>query len=618
MTGAPTTTVKLDDGTGTYPIDITSSIEGDVVMSNFGRTDEFGTATASQLTFTLDNTTGSFSTGVGFGGGGFGGGGFGGAAIGPGQFVRWTITSPGTADRFTGRIESLDLEWPSGSQFRSTVTVTAVDILADLSRRVMRSLLEQEILADNPVAYYTLSEQEGSTAAGDTSNNGAPTLRPAGTGIPVVFGNGTGPTDGLTAAQFAGGQYLVSPASPTLPYAGTADSTVEAFFATTASGSTMTLAVLSDTTNITARMFLQITSAGKLFTSMGISTGVTSAASVNDGLTHHAVATYNNTTTTLTLYLDGVAVGSTASSAPLTAPASTLWVGNVEVSPGNGSTATPYTGTLSHVATYSTALSAARVASHAGVLTGFVEQASVRASRIAGYAGLTCTTTTPSFQTVATQATSGGSILDALQTVALAEGGVLYADGTGNLQMQGRNYRAFKTTPTVALVAEEPDPTTTVPFDTQQLFNYASVTGSTGAAQVYYNAASVASIGQFPASQDTIVTLDESALYGAQWLVNKHLTPTPRIPSLTVNPYAPAAPGLPAAMTAIKIGDRISLTMPSQEWATAADCTIEGWSETVSAGEWSITFNLVPWTISSALIFDNAINGKFDADVFGY
>jgi len=71
-------------------------------------------------------------------------------------------------------------------------------------------MLEEEVLSHSPSAYYTLSEPEGSTSAGDTSGNQARPLVASGTGTPVQFGAGTGPVDGMTAAVFAGpsGQFL--------------------------------------------------------------------------------------------------------------------------------------------------------------------------------------------------------------------------------------------------------------------------------------------------------------------------------------------------------------------------------------------------------------------------
>jgi prophage tail gpP-like protein len=53
------------------------------------------------------------------------------------------------------------------------------------------------------------------------------------------------------------------------------------------------------------------------------------------------------------------------------------------------------------------------------------------------------------------QATSGSSVFDALNAVAAAEGGVMFVDGTGLLTMQGRSYRAAKTTADQTLTAQD-------------------------------------------------------------------------------------------------------------------------------------------------------------------
>ena len=80
------------------------------------------------------------------------------------------------------------------------MTITAVSRTARLGRgNELRSVVEEEILADGPDAYYTLGEPEGATQANDSSGNGAAPLFMTGDGPAVVFGNATGPgTDGLT------------------------------------------------------------------------------------------------------------------------------------------------------------------------------------------------------------------------------------------------------------------------------------------------------------------------------------------------------------------------------------------------------------------------------------
>jgi hypothetical protein len=48
---------------------------------------------------------------------------------------------------------------------------------------------------------------------------------------------------------------------------------------------------------------------------------------------------------------------------------------------------------------------------------------------------------------------------------------------------------------------------------------------------------------------------------------------------LTLDPFSSSSA---AAILALQIGDRVSLALPSQQWADGGDYTIEGWSETIS------------------------------------
>jgi hypothetical protein len=417
----------------------------------------------------------------------------------------------------------------------------------------------------------------------------------------MVFGNGTGPTDGLTAAQFAGGTFLRN--STPDPYLSAASAwTVECFFTTTATPAAAAPMVLLDQGASGEFMDLRITTLGKLAGS-AFPTGaiITSAASVNDGLVHHAALTLTSGGV-LTLYLDGASAGTASSVALLTAPLTRFNIAANDFVVGFA----PFVGTLSHATSYSSALSAGRVASHAAVLTGFSETTAARFTRLASYAGATVNTPNNSGQLMSTQDTSGQSVLDALQSVADAESGVMFADGTGVLQLQGRSYRTLKTTATLALPAEEPSEDTTIPYDTSQLINQVTVTRTGGAEQTYTDPSfsSASGPGPFPMSLDMAVADDASALSRAQWLVNKYKTAAPRITDLTVDPFASIT--TPASILSLNIGDRVSLVLPSQKWSGSGDYVIEGWSESVAVDTWSITYNVLPWSLFQAAIWDDA------------
>ncbi|MGH3998420.1 MAG: hypothetical protein ACRDTJ_13250, partial [Pseudonocardiaceae bacterium] len=170
--------------------------------------------------------------------------------------------------RFTGYVDEWPLIW-DGTDATAYAPITATSRLARMGNdRKLKSIVEEEILLDAPLVYYPLGEAEGATFASDISGGGAPNLVQAGTGAAVVFGTATGPgTDGLTAATYSGGKYLLSTAEAD------ADWTFACFFST----STVDNGFLS-----IAGLGFYIISTGLLWTD----TVLSSSASVADGQTH--------------------------------------------------------------------------------------------------------------------------------------------------------------------------------------------------------------------------------------------------------------------------------------------------------------------------------------------
>lgn len=611
MTGFPTSQVLYDtDGSGSFATDITALVltSSQVTVSGYGRGDEFSQAQGAQLSLTLDDSDNAVTTetsSLGFGMVPFGSGGFGSPSsiVTPGRRVRFIETLGATTrTRFTGRIVAMDLGWPGGGQAQATVGVTATDVLADLARRPMRSMLEEEILQRVPASYYTLGEAEGSTSAGDSSYNQALPLALAGSGPAPTFGTGIGPVDGLTATQFFGGQYLASTGSPNTvgtavaPFTNSTYSVVAEFATTTAPSGATALAVIAY-----ARGWgLAVNSTGQLVATFAGASTVASTRVVTDGLTHAAAVTSNGTT--VTLYLDGAAVASAAY------PGSSALYDYVTVGGGAASpsvtTAQSFTGTVSHVAGFASTLIPASTLAIYQVSIGLAESTTARLARIAAYAGVSSSLAGTSTQQVGAQATGGGSTLDALMTVAAAEGGVLYADGTGALVLQSRGYRASKVAVDLTVTADEITGGTNVTYDTQQVFNQVTATRTNGAAQTATNPASITAYGLYATSLDLPVLLDSDALAAAQWLVASHAAPSKRLGSATFDLLtSPNA----EVIFARSIGDRILITpLPSQAWAGSGDVVIEGWTEVRTQDSWTLTANLLPWSLFKAAIWGNA------------
>lgn len=163
------------------------------------------------------------------------------------------------------------------------------------------------------------------------------------------------------AALFNGSTgYLTVPTSG-LPTGNSAWS-LEGWFKTTASANQMIVGMGGTTTKTAALLY--VNSSNHLTADL-FNASIASAATVNNGAQHHAVATWDGTT--LTLYLDGASVASSAALGPDAIAYGTALVGAQNF----GSIGNWFNGVLDEVAIYGAALSSTRVTAHynAGVST---------------------------------------------------------------------------------------------------------------------------------------------------------------------------------------------------------------------------------------------------------
>ena len=218
-------------------------------------------------------------------------------------------------------------------------------------------MVEEEILADAPDAYYTLGEPADHAGQRLVRERAAP-LFMTGDGPAVVFGNATGPgTDGLTAAEFAAnGQRLIATNSPML----VSDFSCGFFYSTTATFVSI-FSFLSGLIPGSGLLSIGIDGTGQLAASIlttGGSLNLFSGSPANDGETRQAALVYESGT--YSLYMDGALVDSAADSDLAAAPSHLLL--------GDEDSAV----TLSHVS-YGASVSALRVAAQAAAgLEGFV------------------------------------------------------------------------------------------------------------------------------------------------------------------------------------------------------------------------------------------------------
>lgn len=592
----PTVQVLLDDGTGTFPYDITSKcLLADGFRFDRGRQDWQGGVTAGSLSLTLNNADGRFTPGSTI-------------IASPSPIkvdrrIRLKETINGvTYTRFTGYVKQWPVSWPAVVSTWSTVQLVATDAQARAERRVLRSVVEEEILVDSPSAYYTLGEPAGATSAGDTSGGQAAALPMAGSsGTAVVFGTATGPsTDGLTGAQFAAGQYLAGG-----PSALSASFVAEVFF--TVSAASQSLVSEAGGADI-----LAVNGSGYLASRLGLA----SSTNVTDGLVHHAAVRVESGVGA-TLWLDGVQVATSGSTFAVT---SSLLVGagqyNFNAMTGVQSS---MTGSLAHFALFGSAIATARITAHATAgSTGFAgESGTARITRLAGYASLPLGTLDSSLTSVPFVDLTGRSAWDALQQVTDAEMGVSFVDGSGNLIFHNRNRSPAKTTPDLTLAATYVTPDVQPVDDDQQIVNYFETTaeGTGNGAQVVRNTTSESTHGRYSGSASYLVSTDQEALDRANWTVALFAEPTTRYGTLTINLAGMTAAQAATVLTAVEINCWLRITgAPTQNTGgTQVDVVVEGYTETQSESEWKLTCNVVSQSLFRAWVLDSTTLSVLDS-----
>lgn len=609
--GLPTITVELDDGSETFPYNITQYVDLEAGYTiTHGRSDQFDAIEASTLTMTLNNTTGVFAAGT--------------PTFDPevDHAIRVTHTVAGVVSRrFTGYVQRWPVKWSDSGMDRLAFTnITAVDRLPRWSRQTLQSITVEEHLrrlAGASAPYWPLTDPAGSTQVASIEPQLPDQLAPAGTGAAVLFSGGTAPTyGGPSAALFSSGKYLRGTSVIFV-----ADPVLTAFITTasTPSGTSTLIRYLDNGAGgrPVAALWLFIDSSGRLRGTyddgLGGTVTVSSSAVVTDGLTHHVALRAAGTS--LELYIDGLLDGTIA--AGVVAISGYVYVGGDGL--GNG-----YTGSISHVAMFDSAtpVGATEIAAlSASGLTGFAgERTDQRVARLLDRAGVpsgSMALETGAQTTPAADALEGVSIADAVVDVMTAENGLVFVAGDGTVIMQNRSHRAHRTTAAATLTAGDVGGDVEVLYDLDQGANYVTATRPDGTAQLAQNPGSITEHGTYPVDLGTLaVVTDAQALDAAWWRVNGFSEPSVRLPGVTVDLLTqPTA--FQQTVQGLEVSDRVALTGIPSNAPTVDDQIVEGWTETVHVTatdvEWSMQFNTSSWSTEQVWILDDPVYSILDS-----
>jgi len=536
----------------------------------------------------------------------------------------FTTAAPPIVHRFDGYVDEWPLEWPTGGETEATSNVTALDLQSRIGRmRTLGSVIAETYALDSPIWHFPLGESSESTSAGDIRGTGS-TLEIAqyGTGGELTFGAGTGPgTDGSGAPSFApvdtsNGLYLQG-STATRPNFATGQ-TLAATVNTSTVGAAQTVARWSDDWG--TALAVGTDSTGRATATFADSWApannrtVTSASIYADGRTHHIAATIQNTagTHTMRLYVDGVERGSAgtwSAGGAFTYAFNLLRVGGAYF-PRN-----LFTGTISHVAAFGTALSGATLLEHSAANSdGFAgETSDERIERVWSWLGMPAglLSLDAGSATMGHIDSTDRNAWTYLQDVATTEGGALFVSADGLLTMHSRA-RTFGVATSVDLAVDAAviDPSTRLVHSMADVANDITVTRSGGAVARVVDSASVAEYGYISDSLTVYSDNDGDAFDRANWSLGLRSTPTTRLPELALD--ALSEPGTAADVRALDIGSRVQITgMPAQGAATF-DLRVQGYTERIGAGGWSVTANTTPYLAGTPLILDDATYGRLD------
>jgi hypothetical protein len=529
----------------------------------------------------------------------------------------YTNLPPSVYRRFDGTVDIWPTEWSSNGNV-TIARITATDFWPFANRAdQLGSIVEQEILALSPTAFYPLADPAGATRAG-CSGLSQPVLATTqvGTGGSITFG-----ATGLLALQTGGlptDLFVTCPVTspaflPSTSVNGkflTATLTTGSASLTALSGTAwMRTSTLGNSQTITS---WELNASNRVTLSTVITTGlgkldvviagvvvatISTGASVCDGNPKNFTWTLAQTagTVTVKLYLNGALVGTTTYAGAIPA----LGILNV----GGSATLPCFQGTLGFAALFDGQTLASTVVTQlftAGQ-TGFLgESTDTRVARIAGYAGIVNTALEAGSATSCAPAqTSGGNAATMIHDVEVLERGHVFFRGDGALVFQARSHRVGA----VSKFTLTPDQINgAVPKnDDFGLVNDVSTQRLNGVIVRRTDATSIAQNGRYRNNVTLPTSLDSDVTAFADWVIATYKNPRLRYGSIVVDLLTEivAAPTLVTALLAAELGDLFTLaSMPSTAPSATTTLFIEGTSEHFKLGnsvpEFSITITASP------------------------
>lgn len=534
------------------------------------------------------------------------------------RYSRQATWNAVTYDVFTGHVERYPQKWTSAG-FLGSVGMTCVDALSPLARQKLRSMYRAEVLADGPIGYFPLAEEDGSASAGDVSlaaNPPAVVVQSKAGGGSYAFGADgpiplvdSGTALSVTRGSSASKGYLLQIADratgPIVPLSGF---TAELWFKLDALPAASFAAVLLHQSVYGGgvagfSVYVDDSGAVNVRTPTG---GVVSPGSAAVGVWHHVAIVWNDDSgyDVTQTFLDGAAGPSESGSGPI---ASTAWDGKSFFMQAGGYWNTTaavndsfMSGSVAHVALYDSTLSSARITAHYSAALGWLgDTTGARLSRYLDYAGWPAAARDidTGDSTVGAVDTQGVTVAQAALDLAEWEAGNLFIAPGGKVTFRDRSTR-FNATSLATFgdgVGELPyEGDIEFDFDNTEIFNEVEVSRTGGATVRVTDATSQ---DHYFASDNLTQTIgiesDAQTIDRANYLLGAYKDPHLRVQKITIVPSSnttlwPHALGR-------KIGDRITVKKHAGSATDiSADFFIESIDHAVGDGTWTTSWLLSP------------------------
>ncbi len=486
----------------------------------------------------------------------------------------------------------------------ATVTITGFDAFNVLANRLLAtSPYAQEVLTDTPIVWWRLGEAAGTTTVTDTLTQTY--ILTTSRGTPTFGATGLVASEADTAMSFAdvNSGYLGSNLPPPFTTGPLSlEFTIKTSTGAAANIFTVFTSYLGYGIEISGSSHGWVCTISTPLGGLGTASTTSSGIVVDDGLTHHCVATWNSAGT-ISVYQDGVLLGlGTNSSLSFgTDPVGQVALASVAIPAG---TFTGFVGTIDEIVLYNTALSATRVLAHYNAMHSAWsgDTPSARANRVLDDIGWDTVARVISTGVSVLQAPtdySGQSALAHLQKVAQSEFGKVYIDMNGRVVLESRDDGIDQASQGTFVDAHNAGLGVTMmepEYSGQLIRNDVTIQRAGGIPRIAKDATSITQYLDHGYSLTGLYhNSDATSLSAAQVLVTNYKNPIQRVRQLVLQPREIPATLFPQALGR-ELTDWITVVYTPQGLGSAFTQTtvIEGIQHDFGPKAWKTTWSLSP------------------------